>query len=685
MKDAAMNHQTNIQVDETASVLLRIDQLNESHRTDGQYFANLLSILVESLGAASGHIWHYFEDEFQPMIRSVSPFEDNPEWIEQERLLALHSYNDQQTSQKRASEFHFTDQDANVPAHLRRCCLLVPLRDHATCFGIVSLITYVQDSLETERQIAFLSAAAQRVQKQFLFQYFAESAGQIPILRRAQQITEGIGKYIEIKPLAFEVVSRLREYMDCDRVSLAFKSGNRCVLKGVSNQAVFDRRANVVRRQEALASQVARIEEPLWYPDDQSDLAPSLRGMLDRYFEASHALSIALLPLFGEPKRRDDPEDIAATIRSDDERRECVGVLILEGLQAPLAQETILRRWERVETSVSNSIANARKHDSLFLMPVWRTLGIVADLYRGHTRRKALMITGLVAAILALLIVVPGDFKIRGEGDIRPTKQQHLYAETDGTIEALLFQDGQAVAKGDLLILMENPKLATQIADVEGKLREAEKKLETITVQRVTRSFENEQEERELVRTAASEEARVTGLQEQFSLLKKSEAQLRVESPMSGEVVTWDTQQRLQSRPVKRGDRLITIALPSGGWEVELRIPDKRAGYLLRQWHQSQRQSRSMNVSFVLASNPTEVLRGTVFEVSPKSNIDDQNRENVIRIRTKISDQEFVKIQGVKPGTTVIGHVHCGRASIGYCKLYEFFDWTRRMWFKFVS
>jgi len=70
--------------------------------------------------------------------------------------------------------------------------------------------------------------------------------------------------------------------------------------------------------------------------------------------------------------------------------------------------------------------------------------------------------------------------------------------------------------------------------------------------------------------------------------------------------------------------------------------------------------------------------------VSPSSNVDDKEHKNVVRVRIRLSEEVYAKMQSAKPGTTVIGHVHCGRASIGYCKLYEFFDWAQRMWFRFV-
>ena len=74
-----------------------------------------------------------------------------------------------------------------------------------------------------------------------------------------------------------------------------------------------------------------------------------------------------------------------------------------------------------------------------------------------------------------------------------------------------------------------------------------------------------------------------------------------------------------------------------------------------------------------------------MIDVSPSSDVDDKDNDNVVRVRVRLSDETYAKIGSAKPGTTVIGHVHCGTASIGYCKLYEFFDWVQRAWFQFVA
>lgn len=656
-----------------SEILSRVDSLGGSADTGSGYFGELLQLMANVVCARHADLWHHNGVNLEVLVR----IGDDGDWSQQVREMAY----DVGHNNSPAIQYANADTSSKSGAAF----LLVPLNDDQRCFAVASLIVNQQNPQAVEANLAVLVAISERIARNYAHAGHARSMRELSQLKKAQTVVDSIGNQLEIKPMAYTVVNRLQGYLKADRVSLAICRGAKSQIKGISNQALFDRRSNVVKQLENLASQVANMEERFVYPISDDSVPPRLKQLAEKYFEGSNSVAIALLPIFAQPKRREDPEDIATTIQTSDEAKRCIGVLILEGVERPLELDRILRRWGRVESAISHNVNNSRQHDGLFLMPVWRSLGTFADLYRGHTQRKALLITGLIAAALLSLVLVPGEFKIRGEGVIQPIVRQHVYAEAEGTIDSLRAQEGAMVKQGDLLINLRNPELAARVADIAGKLREAEVQFQTVTMQRISRTFANEQEERDLVRTASTSEAKISGLKEQLALLEKSQRQLEIRSPIDGQVITWDTEQRLRDRPVKPGQRLLTVADASGDWEIELRIPDKRAGYLLQEWQNCLQQDRPMMASFVLTSDATQVYQGTVLAVSPNSHVDDKESENVVRVRVSLSEETFAKIVGTKPGTSVIGQVHCGNASIGYCKLYEFFDWIHREWFRFVA
>ena len=57
---------------------------------------------------------------------------------------------------------------------------------------------------------------------------------------------------------------------------------------------------------------------------------------------------------------------------------------------------------------------------------------------------------------------------------------------------------------------------------------------------------------------------RLKSLTEQRTLLKNQQDALLLKSPIAGEVLTWDLQEKLLARPVQRGQRLLTVAHLAG-------------------------------------------------------------------------------------------------------------------------
>ncbi|WP_417748679.1 biotin/lipoyl-binding protein [Rosistilla oblonga] len=532
----------------------------------------------------------------------------------------------------------------------------------------------------------------------------AEVASPAPIARmvqppelqaRAMRVAEVVGRSLHETEVAFDVVNELHAVFGEGRISLSIFRGQSCVVRAISNQQVFDRRSESVVAIQRLATRSATARLAIWSPEQASDLPPELTRLLDIYYEATDAQSVAFIPLIQKREPSNDPNDLAAIVRDRDASPgDVVGVLAIEGLQRPLCRDEILPMWQAVELPVVNAVANARRHNSLFLMPVWKELGHFTNLFRGHHRNKAIGITLLLAAIIAALSLVPADFKLRCEGIVQPTQRSKVYAQTEGVVDQLLVSDGQWVQQGQVLLTLSNPALSAEIADVEGKLRETRQKLKTCRLQRLLGDFKDDEQRQTNVRQCAGFEASLSKIQDQYELLLEKQSQLQITSPADGQIVTWDMPQRLTARPVQPGQKLLTIADPKGPWELELKLADKRSGYLRDVIDEqptatgltadkTENAADSLKTSYVLASHPTLVREGMIREIARSADVD-EDQGNIIRVYVDIGKQPADSEVRTRPGTEVIAHIHVGRSSIGYCKLYEFFDWAKRIWFKYV-
>jgi len=298
--------------------LRRLDELTESHPTSEEFFGRLIHMLTDVVGGDVGQIWQAGENDIEAMVRASRGEWDGDDQLAEEKSFVLDVF------QNPLPTLRVQDSTGGHEAFPTPCFLMVPISDHLRCFAVVSIVVHVDVPQTAEGMLAIVTAVCERVSKSYIATSFSQSARDLARVNKAIGVMTGVGKHLDVKAMAYEVVNRLQQYLKADRATLALKRGSKCSIKGISNQAVFDRRSNVVRQLERLATQVAKTEEPLWFPADESEMAPAQRRTIERYFELSDTMSMALLPILADRTQREDPEDIAATIRSSEANQECV-------------------------------------------------------------------------------------------------------------------------------------------------------------------------------------------------------------------------------------------------------------------------------------------------------------------------------------------------------------------------
>jgi multidrug efflux pump subunit AcrA (membrane-fusion protein) len=282
---------------------------------------------------------------------------------------------------------------------------------------------------------------------------------------------------------------------------------------------------------------------------------------------------------------------------------------------------------------------------------------------------KSVAILSLIAAAIAALILVPADFEIRGEGQLVPTRYRHLFAPADGVIEKLHVHHAESVTAGTPLLDMRRTDLEYEEARLLGDILTNQKRLDAVRsalLNHKSTSASSAGEFHELTSEEARLQILLASLRNQQGILKRERVELAITSPIDGEVLTWGIEDALALRPVRRGERLLSVADPRGPWQLDLRIADHDIEHILA----ARNERKELGVSFILTSHTGERYLGTVEEIAMATELDEHDQPSVL-VRVAIDREQ---LPALRPGASVIANVHCGHRPIGYVWLRELFD-----------
>jgi hypothetical protein len=382
---------------------------------------------------------------------------------------------------------------------------------------------------------------------------------------------------------------------------------------------------------------------------------------------------IAVLPL-GRPKPNEDAD------KAEKEDAEGpVGALIVEQIEDNRVAPAMAQRIDVVCQHSSVAMANAMEHQSLFLMPVWRAIGKSKFIVQARTLPKTIMVVIALVAVLLILFIWPANFDLHGKGTLEPVKRKDVYAGAEGQIfefgtdtNGKPIEHGSWVKKDQLLLKLRNPTLNAQLVDIEGQVAIERQHANDIRHELATSGAMKPDDWARLHGQLAESDQKVSSLEAQEKIVKSKVDDLEVHSPIDGQVVTWDLKNRLEGRPVQKGQSLLRVADPEGEWELDLHMPEDRMGFIGRAEEEGKQRNEQLPVSYILATEPGSTQKGTVKEIKNTAEIQEKDEGNVVLIRVAINKQD-IKKEDLREGAAVTGKVHCGRRSLGYVWFHDLF------------
>ena len=657
------------QVDQTKAeirqLVSEIRELSQADITPQRFFEDFLARVLQALAATGGAIW--LDDPGSRQRQLACQVNLPPSCLPPHRGATSHQRLLDQVLRGETGQLvppRTEPQDDDRPANPTEFLLiLVPLRLNQQPVGLVEL--FQRPGAGRTTQVGYLRFASQvsELASHFLqHQKLRSLVEQQAFSQEMEQFVQAIHQDLDLERTLFQIANEGRRLLGSDRVSVALQDGKECQVRAVSGLDSIERRADQVKRLGELATLVQKTGEPFWYEGETAALPPPLRQALDGYLAIAHPRWLAILPLRQTEQATD--RQVGESIPGQP-----IGSLIIEQLRQGQVDPAIRSRAELIVPPSQSALGNALRYHSLFLLPLWQKLGRLRDRFRGQRRARTWTCLGLAAGLLALLTLIPYPLKVGCQGQLVPESQHQVFAQVDGVLQEIHISEEnlQTVQAGQVLARMTNNDLMVQIQNLQGQInqvREQRRKLERAMHERME-PVDDIMMEGERLKT---EQAEISLLRE-LELKREQANKLEIVCPADGQIIDWKVRQQLLGRPVEKGQALMTVVDPQTTWQVELEVPERQMGHLMKRLQQD---GESPTVEFTLASLPNRELTGRLKSVDLKLDVySDAGNSALAWVEF---DPAQVPNGLLRSGTRATARVHCGSGSIGYVWFHQFFE-----------
>jgi multidrug efflux pump subunit AcrA (membrane-fusion protein) len=658
------------------TLVAEIAQLAKSDMAPEEFYAAFLPRIVSALGAVGGAVWAFNSEkqlalQYQINLQETHLREREESLAQHNRLLykVLSTGTDIMVSPHSGPGDVQDDQVANPTEYL---VLLGLLKTDLENVGVVEVFQRADTGPTTQKgYMRFLSQMCELAGEFLKSHQLRHFSHRQTLWTQLEDFARVVHDSLDPRETAYTIANEGRRLIECDRVGVAIRKGKKCTVEAISGQDLFDKRSNTVRLLGKLASAVVASGDPMWYTGDTSDMPPQVEDAVQAYVDESHSKTVAVLPLKRPaPPEEDDPD-------KKEKPEEPIGALIVEQIEDSRVAASMTQRVEVVCRHSSTALANAKEHQDLFLMPVWRAIGKSRWVVQARTLPITISIAIAIVIVALVLCIWPAKFRLEAKGTLEPVLRQDVFAGIDGVVDELECDHGSMVTKGQELARLRSTESEVKLRELDGQRKAAHEKLLAAEASLFSGRITDSDKRDQLQGQRAVYEQQVKSYDDQLKLFKEKREDLSVKSPLNGEVVTWDLQRLLNRRPVARGQVLMRVADPDGPWQLELHMPENRMGHIIA----AQKEfGETLEVPYILATEPGTTRYGKVKEIQRSAEVRGEEG-NTVLIKVEIDKNEIPQLQ---PGATVTAKVDCGRRPLGYVLLHDVIAFIQtRILFKF--
>lgn len=675
-----------------------VERLHEAAReglTPREFYRRLLAETCNVVGAIGGAAWRVGSQEHLEVIVHVTHEDASAREASDRGRLALRRELAQRAISRGVAEFAANDAANTSDATGDQTeWLVVPVLDAATpadgarrSVGAIEFEFSSGCEAAVRRGLIDFSTTLAAVAADF--HALAELRGlratavlhgrAVDLLRRVQQPRELAGA-------AFEVANEGRRLIGCDRLSVLLRRGGQWRLASVSGSTRIERQTEFARLSERLAESLANWGEPVGYPGPAGSadlLPPRLAAALEEHLDQSHARQLAGAPIaFGAPDQISELTDRVGAQGPQPAGSSFDFVLLAEGFDAAGAGD-----WQRQLVEIGElcapALARAAELDRFPLRTVLGWSDRLAALQHPRQRTRALLALAGALAIVASLAFIPATLTVEAPARLATAIQRDIFATASGAVAEVRVAQGDQVKQGDVLIVLADPELSLKLQQVRGEINATRQRLAAMAITRTDRTLRERGGDDRLPLSAEQRqlEEQLASLDAQRLLLEARRDALTLRSPIDGQVLTPDVQSLLTSRPVERGQSLLTIADASSGWQLLADVPQRDIGAVVEAQRERNdapedggsgaEEANVVAASYRLSGDVDQSYPAHLLSVNAAAPLETEGLEDdapPVQVRLAIDGEPPA---AARPGMAATVRIDCGRRSLGYVWLHD--------------
>jgi hypothetical protein len=476
--------------------------------------------------------------------------------------------------------------------------------------------------------------------------------------------------------VGYHVVNEGRRLVEADRVSVAVRQGFRPQVIAISGADVVEKRSNLVQLMRSLFEHVINWGEKLVYTGTKDDaLPPKVLKALDAYLAESNSKFLVIMPL---------PDE-----RETAKKKKPRSAIMMESFETSQDLEQKVARLEVVGRHATSALYNAAEYRRIPMRFIWMPLAKLQDGLGGKAQAIVTLIAVALVALIACMIFVPYPLRMEATGTFQPRERSTLYSAVPGQVKSIPpgLASGKWVSRDQELIQLFDLDLQKQINDIDEEIRKARNTVDSLSKSQEPRDV-SEVNEKKLIIDHKSRE--LADLVQRTNADLSERGRFYIKSPIDGIILTADFRDTILNRPVKPNEPLLRIGKVDpnnprlSDWEVELKIPQKHIGQVLRAF-KTKDPAEELVVDVLLRTKPTAVYKGKLrrdkiaLQAQNQRDAHDEPEPVVLAwVRVygdDIPPENRIPLSELLSSTEVNTRIRCGNRAMGYSLFYGVWEW----------